>query len=172
MFTLSAGKNHGCEQFLEELESFPVENQSELGAGEVLARLTEASRKHAPLCADCRQALTELLLARNAFLPMRANQPEAGPWFTARVMAAITAKEQEIEEKNGVWISVRRLAPRLVAFCALLLVVGSTWALQLRRADEASQVNRQRLEGLFDTGSNTPAVDDATSILSSGEARP
>jgi hypothetical protein len=38
-----------------------------------------------------------------------------------------------------VWVSIRRLAPRLVAVCALLLVLASTWTYQLRRVEIAVQ---------------------------------
>jgi hypothetical protein len=170
MFNLPERQNAGCERFLEELESVPV---NETTSGEVLARISEVGREHARACENCRQALNELVITRQAIEPLRAGQKVAGPWFTTRVMAAIAAKEKEIEERNGVWISVRRFAPRLVALCALLLVVGSTWALQLRRAEEARRANTQQAEGIFDTAPSAPVNDDATSILSSGaEARP
>ena len=141
----------------------------------MLLAISAADQEHVRSCKDCNEALNQLVMTRLALLPLRANTPEAGPWFTTRVMAAINAKEKEIEESNGVWANVRRFAPRLVAFCALLLVVGSTWALQLRKAEEARRMSVQQAEGLFDPGSSgpvNPVNDDATSIFSAGEARP
>jgi hypothetical protein len=173
MFNLPEVKNVGCQRFLEELESLPVEVQGPLSAGEVLTRISGASQQHAQVCVDCSEAVHQLVETRNTLQALKTDVVTAGPWFAKRVMAAITARENEIEEqKNGVWIIVRRMAPRLVAFCALLLVVGSTWALQLRRAEEARRISIQQAEGLFDTGPSTPVNDDAVAILGGGEARP
>jgi hypothetical protein len=168
MFNFSEKQNAGCQRFLDALESVAL---NEATSGEILAVISEVDRVHVKVCADCNQALNELISTREELQPLIKKRIEAGPWFTTRVMAAIAAKENEIEESNGVWINVRRLAPKLVAFCALLLVVGSTWALQLRKAEEARRVDTQQAEGLFDTGSNVPINDDAGAIFSGGEVR-
>ena len=82
---------------------------------------------------------------------MKESLPEAGPWFTTRVMQAIAAQEEEIEERqNGFWTSVRRLAPRLVAFATLLLMLGGTWAFQERRAARANGPQMGPAEGIFE----------------------
>src|SRR5208283_816027 len=109
-------KNSDCRRFLEQMETRPAND----GSG------------HAEVCADCRAALEDLVATRRALEPMSAPVAEAGPWFVTRVMAAIRARENEQEERrNGVWIGIRRLAPRLVALCALVLVLGTTWAYQV-----------------------------------------
>lgn len=149
-----------CQQFQEALEATRA---GVVVTPEVLlARVNEATREHSRSCEQCHAAVEEMAVARKELARLWEAQPEPGPWFTAQVMGAIRAKENEIEEKsNGVWVSVRRLAPRLVAFCTLLLVLGGTWALELRRAEQAArQAERRPVEGLFESTPSTPVNDD------------
>jgi hypothetical protein len=118
----------------------------------VLAQMSSEARGHAAMCAECSRAVEDLAETRKALLPMSTPVAEAGPWFAARVMAAIRARENELEERsNGVWLGVRRLAPRLVALCAVLLVVGTTWMVQLRREDLARQPEMGAAESVFES---------------------
>jgi hypothetical protein len=163
MFELRKTKNEDCENFLEELELLPAEK---ITASECLKRMGLEAREHAQLCAGCDEAVRELVEARLALQPLIQDKVEPGPWFATRVMATIAAKEKEFEERNGVWINVRRLAPRLVAVSTLLLMLGGTWALQLRQADHSAS-KRPAAEGLFETFP-APYNDD----LMANEARP
>jgi hypothetical protein len=166
MFELRKTKNEDCEQFLEELELLPAEK---ITASEYLRRMSLEARKHAQLCAGCDEAVREVVEARWALQPLilatRGQEEPTGPWFASRVMAVIAAKEREVEEHNSVWINVRRLAPRLVAISALLLMLGGTWALQLSQSDRSVSM-RPAAEGLFEA---FPAYNDD---LMTGEARP
>jgi hypothetical protein len=166
MFELRKTKNEDCEQFLEELELLPAEK---ITASEYLRRMSLEARKHAQLCAGCDEAVREVVEARWALQPLilatRGQEEPTGPWFVSRVMAVIAAKEREVEEHNSVWINVRRLAPRLVAISALLLMLGGTWALQLSQSDRSVSM-RPAAEGLFEA---FPAYNDD---LMTGEARP
>jgi|SRR5271167_2305719 hypothetical protein len=169
MFQLPENENAGCQKFLDEIELVPVEITRR---EELLAEVSAESRQHAASCGNCSNALQELIATREALQPMREESVEANPWFATRVMAAIAAREKEIDEQvNGVWIFVRRMAPRIVAFCGLLLVVGSTWALQLKKAEERHRTSTQAAEGLFYTAPTSPVNDDAMSIVG-GEPRP
>lgn len=151
-----------CEECLEELERLPsglpgkntVENWREM--------LPHASREHALKCAECKAALEDFAETRAALVGMAERAAQPGPWFVSRVMATIAANERESEEQsNGVWIGVMRLAPRLAAFAAVLLVLGGTWALELRRAEHSrQQLTRPAVEGLFETVPSTPLNDD------------
>lgn len=151
-----------CQKFLEALETRRAEQGVEVTPEVLLERVNEAARAHARNCEECQAAVEEMAVARKELARLWEVRPEPGPWFTARVMGAIRAKENEIEEKrNSVWVSVRRLAPRLVAFCALLLVLGGTWALELRRAEQAAkQAEMRPAEGLFESTPSTPPNDD------------
>ena len=156
-----------CDEVLNELEELKAE---ELNSGEVLGALTGGSKRHAVGCEDCRSAVDDFVTTREALWPMRAMALEAGPWFAARVMADVRAAENEIEEKKeGLWISVRRLAPRLVAFAALLLVLGGTWAMELRRRESATgQVEVRQAEGLFENAPSAQLNDDILATAAEG----
>jgi len=58
-----------------------------------------------------------------------------------------------------------------VAFCTVLLVLGGTWALEVRRAEEARQAEMRPVEGLFETTASTPLNDDILAV-SHQEPRP
>ena len=161
-----------CEAFLEALEATSPDKGTEALPGVLLELINGVTRGHAEVCADCKAAVEAMSVTRRELARLSEAAVEPGPWFTTRVMAAIRAKESEIEEKkNGVWVSVRRLAPRLVAFCSLLLVLGGTWALEVRKADEARQAEMRPVESLFDTTASTPLNDDVLAV-SHQEPRP
>ena len=128
----------GCQEFREELEALPLKT-SESEFATLLDGLSPASQQHASSCSECREAAEDLALTRAALQPLGELSPEPGPWFATRVMAAIAGRESELDLSDAVWVSIRRLAPRLVAICALLLVLGSTWTYQLRRVEIAGQ---------------------------------
>ncbi|MGB2676760.1 MAG: hypothetical protein WAN12_06730 [Candidatus Acidiferrum sp.] len=152
-------KNSECRRFLEELEGV-LTGAVEVNSQTVLAQMSSAARGHAEVCAECSGAVEDLAETLKALLPMSTPVAEAGPWFAARVMATIRAKENELEERsNGVWLGVRRLAPRLVALCAVVLVVGTTWAYQVRQEDLARQLALRPAESVFESAP-APLNDD------------
>ena len=147
-----------CEEVLNELEEVKAET---LTAREVYEALTPGSSEHARACADCRGAVEDFVVTRAEVSALKGTLADPGPWFTARVMSAVKAAERELEErKEGVWVSVRRLAPRLAAFAALLLVLGGTWAMELRRQEAAGQAQTRQSEGLFEAGQSAPLNDE------------
>lgn len=161
-----------CEAFLEALEATSPDKGTEALPGVLLELINGVTRGHAEVCADCKAAVEAMSVTRRELARLSEAALEPGPWFTTRVMGAIRAKESEIEEKkNGVWVSVRRLAPRLVAFCTLLLVLGGTWALEVRKAEEARQAEMRPVESLFEATASTPLNDDVLAV-SHQEARP
>jgi hypothetical protein len=145
-------KNSECGRFLEELEAVAAGDAKEVNAQTVVTQMSRQARGHVEVCADCRSAVENLAETQRALLPMSTPVAEAGPWFAARVMAAIRARENELAERsNGVWLGVRRLAPRLVALCAVVLLVGTTWAYQVRQQDLAQQLQLQSGESVFES---------------------
>ncbi len=162
-------KNSECRRFLEEMETVPVSDGREGTAELVLQRMSSDARGHAGVCRDCRAALEDLVDTRRALQPMSVPVAEAGPWFATRVMAAIRARENELEERrDGVWLGVRRLAPRLVALCALLLVLGTTWAYQVRQGELARRLERSPGESVFES---VPAPLNDDVLVGAGERR-
>jgi hypothetical protein len=166
MFDSLQMKNSDCRRFREELEGVAASGAREVSSETILAQMSSEARGHAVVCAECSGAAEDLAETRKALLPMSVPVAEAGPWFATRVMAAIRARENELEERsNGVWLGVRRLAPRLVALSAVLLVVGTTWMVQLRREDLARQQELGAAESVFES-EQAPLNDD---VLVSGQ---
>jgi hypothetical protein len=162
-------KNGECRRFLEELEGVSAGGAGEVKPQTVLvAQMSNEARGHAAVCAECSGAVEDLAESRRALLPMSTPVAEAGPWFAARVMAAIRGKENEQEERsNGVWLGVRRLAPRLVALCTVVLLVGTTWAVQLRREDLTRRATLGSAESVFES---VPApLNDDVLVVGQGE---
>jgi len=156
-----------CRRFLNALEELPPGGPPRKSAEEWRAELPDAEEEHAGRCEACWTALEEFAETRNALSEMTVQ--EAGPWFTARVMAAINGREKEEEARDGVWISVRRLAPRLVALSALLLVLGGSWAFELRKA-EGMNAERRGGDIVFDSPAAPTWYDDGLGMTS--EVRP
>jgi hypothetical protein len=156
-----------CRRFLDALEELPVSANTRRSAEEWLAELPEAEEEHAGSCEACRTALEQFAETRNALSGITVQAP--GPWFAARVMAAIGAREREEEARDGVWISVRRLAPRLVALSALLLMLGGSWVLELQKTEG---INAERRGGdlVFDSSIAPTWYDDGLGMTS--EVRP
>jgi len=160
MRELPMGEKINCEWLRDQLEELPPGTARDAGA--LLTQLPEEVRAHAAGCAECQAALQDSVDTRQVLAAMNSNSPQPGPWFTARVMNAIAAQEQAMEERqNGFWVNVRRLAPRLVALATLLLMLGGTWAFQERRA--ASRVQGAQMgpiESIFEGAPATPPNDD------------
>jgi hypothetical protein len=154
-----------CEQFLNEMEALPADAARGATAEQWLSALPEAVSQHAAHCAECQAAVQDFATTRRALERMHESLAEAGPWFTKRVMNAIVAQETEMEEKEtGFWTSVRRLAPRMVAFATLVLMLGGTWAFEQHRAARAPGPQVITPEGIFETVPSTPANDDVVAI--------
>ena len=167
MGNLGNRDEQNCGSFLDALEELPPSGGLRKSAEEWLEELPEAQEVHARGCGACRAALEEFAETRNALAGFAVHEP--GPWFATKVMAAINAREREEEAQDGVWISVRRLAPRLVALSALLLVLGGGWALQVRKTDG---LNAERRGGdvVFDSTVAPTWYDDGLGATS--EVRP
>jgi len=169
MFTLPKKEMKGCQEFREELEALPAVEIAGGACGTGLEKMSPALREHARVCAECREAAGDVAATRDALRPLAQEGVQPGPWFGARVMAAIKAREAELDLQEGVWMSVRRLAPRLVAVCALLLLLASTWAYQVRRSDLARTPQTGANETVLDPGQSTPLNDDV--LASNSEMR-
>jgi hypothetical protein len=117
--------------------------------------LASEDRAHLHECDECRVALEAWLSFRQS---VQSSKPAAAapPWFAARVMAAIAAREEE-SRPIAAWIAVPRFAARLAWVCAAALVFAGTWLYEkplVRHAAPSATAN----EGLFDT--QPPSVSE------------
>jgi len=158
-------EKNSCQKFRDLLESLPAGKEIRRGMEEWRAVLPQEDTRHLGLCRDCLQALEDMVETREALAGYEA--PVPGPWFKTKVMAAIAAQEREEEAQDGVWISVRRLAPRAVALSALLLVLGGSWAVQQRNRD---LTNGRSADIVGDASGTQNLYDDVSVNLL--EARP
>jgi hypothetical protein len=163
MIGLPKDNRVNCEWFLDQLEALPKEGRPALEVW--LTKLPNDARAHAAACPNCEAALQDFLDTRLALEGMQAISPGPGPWFTARVMQAIASQERENEETlEGFWVGVRRLAPRLVAFAMLLLMLGGTWAFEENRTARENSSQALSVEGIFQGAPSTPVNDDVVAI--------
>jgi hypothetical protein len=171
MWRLSREYQSGCAEFQEALEQVSSVEQSEgvvavesvaqddVALGAFLSRLPEHARQHARACGDCRTAAAELLQVRAMFQSADTGA-QPGPYFLARVMAAIADREVELEKSSQTWAAVPRLAYRLSVLASITLLVAGSWLYQQpRRATVAGVSATQNSEGLVEGTSGT-AQDD------------
>ena len=124
----------------------------------LLAELPEETRAHVNACDDCRMFATELVEVRGMFQGMDTG-PQPGPYFLARVMAAISDREGELERSSQTWAAVPRLAYRLSVLASLSLLVAASWLYQQPRQVSVASVSAQNAEGLVDGSGNTVQDD-------------
>ena len=89
--------------------------------------LTPDERTHMATCQDCARAVLEVFRAKQLFQGAASLRQEERPWFAARVMAAIAAREKELAERVTAWTEFPRFASRLTWVAAVVLLASTTW---------------------------------------------
>jgi len=169
MWLLTRGYKRECADFHDAIERISSVKRSEdvmalnnvardsvapdaIALDALLARLPEGARKHVNHCSDCRSAARELLEVR-AMFQREDSGAQPGPYFLARVMAAIADRELELEKSSQTWAAVPRLAYRLSVLASLTLLVAGGWLYQQpHHATVAGVTTAQSNEGLVDGG--------------------
>jgi hypothetical protein len=155
------GYKSECAAVHDALESNSSVEQSETVVAQdtLLAQLPEDAREHIRHCGDCRDFAGELLEVRGIFRT-EGTGAQPGPYFMARVMAAIADREAEQEKSAQTWAAVPRLAYRLSVLASLSLVLAASWLYQQPRHDTVAGVSTAHGgEGLVD-GSGSTIQDD------------
>ncbi len=149
-----------CAKVHDALQGISSAEQSEgvLALGVLLAQLSEEVRAHVNACDDCRLFAAELLEVRGMF-QYADTGPQPGPYFLARVMAAISDREGELQRISQTWAAVPRLAYRLSVLASLSLLVAAGWLYQQPRHASIASVSAQNTEGLVDSSGNTVQDD-------------
>ena len=114
--------------------------------------LSPALAAHLSACADCRAAAEEFNASRALLKALPSVRHAPSPWFAARVMSAIAAREAELRRSLDVWASVPRLAARLTWVSALALLLAGTWLYERPRS-----TTPQADESLFDIAPSSAA---------------
>ena len=123
MLSLLLRRSNECTKFRDALDNRNAAATLE----EFLASAAPEVRAHAAGCENCRGAAEELLAARALLrtLPPQADTPR--PWFSARVMAAIAARENHLRRFATPWTLVPKLASRLALLSSLAILITGTW---------------------------------------------
>src|SRR5256885_2174642 len=162
MWNLPGKKQSECSLIRDFLEQAPAASQTAAPPQRDLESLGFASlaprlRAHLQTCPQCQSAVEEFLVSRE-LLRAVPRATVAAPWFPARVMAAIAAREAELRRSLETWAFVPRLAARLTWVSALALLLAGTWLYEMPRSTKSS--NETSIESLFDSSSAGAAQDD------------
>jgi hypothetical protein len=141
MWNLLKKNGSDCTRFQEKLDAAAKLADGNGSVETLLAVLPTAQQTHATVCSDCLSAAEELLVARSLLRKLPSHAAIAGPWFAARVMTAIAAREVELRHAASTWIAVPRLASRFAVACGALLIVVSTWLYQKPTSRPAGQTS-------------------------------
>ena len=158
MWLLTKRTGKQCEGVRDALERGTERREARgiVALGSLLARLPERGRKHVSECGDCRTFAEELLEVRGLF-ESEENGARPGPFFLARVMAAIADREMELEKSAQTWAAVPRLAYRLSVLVSLTLLIAGSWLYQrpVHTVSVAGLSAEQSSEGLVEGGGTT-----------------
>lgn len=118
--------NEACVRTQDALEEAVARVGDRGGSGNWIALLPAAAREHIAACGNCREAAEDLATAKKLFRGVPRASEEERPFFAARVMATIGARERELAASLAPWREVPRFASRLAWITALLLLAGTT----------------------------------------------
>ena len=127
MWNLLKKRDEDCRKLRDLLEESAAIRPEAVRFEELSAAWPPAQRTHIATCGSCQEAARDLLATREIFKGVGAATEIARPWFTARVMGAIRARERELALPASLWSAFPRYASRLAWVSAVVLLAGSTW---------------------------------------------
>jgi hypothetical protein len=154
-----------CDAAQEALRLCSESGQDFVSAGTLIAQLPAAMSAHVNSCADCAAFASELCDVRELFSEVATSNElrcQPSPYFLAKVMAAISERERELEAGAQTWAAVPRLAHRVSALASITLLIAGSWLYQQPRNNPATQTiasGDQSSEGLVE-GSASNIQDD------------
>lgn len=167
MWNLLRKDKEGCRRLrgaLEEVAAGPGEATS---VEALRDSLTAEERAHAEACGDCREAVQELVATKELFRNVASYAQEERPWFAARVLAAISARERELASQLTTWSEFSRFAPRFAWVTAVLLLAGTTWFYERVVRAPAQEFNHTPPESIFEAPQ--PASQDDVLVSMAGD---
>jgi hypothetical protein len=127
MWNLLKKNNPECGKLRDSLGEAATKRADVMSVEGLLEGLSSAEREHLTSCEDCREAAVDLVAAKELFQGVASFSEDAKPWFAARVMNAIAARERELSLRVSAWSEFPRFASRLAWITAVVLLAGSTW---------------------------------------------
>jgi hypothetical protein len=166
MWNLLKKSGKECGRIQDSLEEAVAKLSNAVTIEELIEGLPLAARKHIDGCEDCREAAQDLVATKELFKGAANVTEEARPWFAARVMAAIAARERELAERMSAWSEFPRFASRLALISAVLLLAGTTWFYEKGVRAPANPSNGGAQESIFEAP--PPANQDDVLISMAG----
>ena len=162
MWNLRKRSKQECRRLADAVDEAAAKQADEVSVKNLTEALTAEERKHMETCQDCQRAVHEVFRAKQLFQGAASFRQEERPWFAARVMAAIAAREKELAERVTAWTEFPRFASRLTWVAAIVLLASTTWFYEsVLRAPNHSVSASQ--ESIFEAPQQTTPDDILTS---------
>ena len=130
-------------------------------AGSLPAELAQ----HVASCADCRRVVDDYRASQVLLSTLRRDTKESRPWFATGVMAAIAAREAQLQGSLEKWVAIPRLASKFAWVSVLALLLSGSWLVGRQQASRAAWMPTDLAgETLLD---RHPAPVDNDDVLSS-----
>jgi dihydrodipicolinate synthase/N-acetylneuraminate lyase len=167
MWNLLKKSGQECARVQDCLEDAAAQRSNAGTIEELIAGLPAAARKHIDGCGVCWKAALDLVATKELFKGVASVTEDARPWFAARVMAAIAAREQELAERVSAWSEFPRFASRLAWVSAVVLLAGTTWFYEKGVRAPSNPPNGTAQESIFEAPPPTNQDDVLISMAGS-----
>jgi hypothetical protein len=94
--------------------------------------------QHAASCAECRSAVDDFRASQVLLTALRHRPAEFKPWFAKGVMAAIAAREAQLQGSLEKWIAIPRLASKFAWVSVLALLLSGSWLVGRQQASRTA----------------------------------
>ncbi|HEX8879537.1 MAG TPA: hypothetical protein VF749_05880 [Candidatus Acidoferrum sp.] len=158
MWNLLNRSKEECGRLRDRVEAIAAKQADAVSVKTVREELTAEERKHIDTCRDCQGAVQELFAAKELFECVPSFSQEERPWFAARVMAAIAARERELAERVTAWTEFPRFASRLTWVAVIVLLASTTWFYESVVRTSSHPVNGSQ-ESIFEAPQQTTPDD-------------
>jgi hypothetical protein len=152
MWNLLKKSGQECRRVQNCLEEASAQRSNGGTVEELIEGLPLAARSHVDGCEACREAALDLAATKELFKGVASSKDEARPWFAARVMAAIAARQNELANALSPWTEFPRFASRLALVAVMVLVAGTTWYYEKGVRVQSYPINGAAMqESIFET---------------------
>jgi hypothetical protein len=162
-------RTEGCRRTWDSLEEVATKHADTLRVEGLIDRLEPMAREHIRSCQSCRDAVQDLVATKELFQGAASFAVEARPWFAARVMNAIAAREREVALRISAWTEFPRFASRLAWITVVVLLASTTWFYEKVVRAPSYPSNGATQESIFDT---SPQTNQDDILISMSESNP